>query len=46
MKKLLLLAVCCMGLSNMNAQSVYKKWVKSEKNDATYTRKEVKKAAK
>ena len=46
MKKLLLLAVCCIGLSNTSAQSVYKKWVKSEKSDATYTRKEVKKAAK
>lgn len=46
MKKVLLLTVCFIGLSSVNAQTVYKKWVKSEKNDATYTRKEVKKAAK
>ncbi|MBQ8153210.1 MAG: hypothetical protein IJ069_05975 [Prevotella sp.] len=47
MKKVLLLfAVCCMGVSSLNAQSDYKKWLKSEKKDATYTRKEIKKAAK
>ncbi|MBQ9231232.1 MAG: hypothetical protein IJ190_08645 [Prevotella sp.] len=45
-KALLLLALCCIGWSNVNAQSEYKKWLKSEKKDATYTRKEVKKAAK
>ena len=46
MKKLLLLTLCFIGLSNANAQSRYKEWVKAEKKDATYTRKEVKKAAK
>ena len=46
MKKLLLLTVCCISLGSANAQSRYKDWVKSEKKDATYTRKEVKKAAK
>ena len=47
MKKVLLLfTVCCMGVSSLNAQSDYKKWLKSEKKDATYTRKEIKKAAK
>lgn len=46
MKKLLLLTLCCISLGSANAQSRYKDWVKSEKKDATYTRKEVKKAAK
>ena len=47
MKKLLLLAVCCIGLSNANAQSGFtKKLAKAEKKDASFTMKEVKKAAK
>lgn len=46
MKKLLLLAVSCFILSNVNAQSEYKRWMKSELKESTYTTKEIKKAAK
>ncbi|MBO4718680.1 MAG: hypothetical protein J5658_02295 [Prevotella sp.] len=46
MKKLLLLAVCCIVLSNVNAQSEYKKWMQSEQKESTYSTKEIKKAAK
>jgi hypothetical protein len=47
MKKLLLLAVCCIGLSNANAQSGFtKKLAKADKKDTSFTMKEVKKAAK
>lgn len=47
MKRLLLLAVCCIGWSIMNAQSGFtKKLAKTEKKDASFSMKEVKKAAK
>lgn len=46
MKKLLLLAVCCFTLGNVNAQSEYKRWMKTEQKESTYSTKEIKKAAK
>jgi len=46
MKKFLLLALCCIGVGNISAQSNFKKLLESEKKSATYSRKEVKKAAK
>ena len=47
MKRLLLLTVCCIGWSIMNAQSGFsKRLAKTEKKDASFSMKEVKKAAK
>jgi len=46
MKKFLLLVLGCIVLGNAHAQSEYKRWMESEKKDATYTTKEIKKAAK
>ena len=46
MKKILLLAMTCFTLSNVNAQSEYKNWIKSEQRQSTYSTKEIKKAAK
>ena len=46
MKKLLLLVLSCFTLSNVNAQSDYKRFMESEKKGSSYSTKEIKKAAK
>lgn len=46
MKNLIFLTLCCFCLSNANAQSTYKRFMESERNESTVSSKEMKKAAK